>query len=307
MIDNTFVIRNYILEQSSPTLFIDMDGVLTDFRKAFLSKTGKHIESVNDFWNYLKDDEDFWANMEWLPEGKRMWDSVKHLSPTILSSPIKDPSCIRGKNKWIDKHLGKNIPRIFESKKWKYSGPNKILIDDMDKNISPWVTHGGIGIIFDGRERMDNQIYALRQQNLIESVSHSGTRSHIEFFYTDNGEQLGSVEGSMFYQSNLSTDEIDSFYNNFPKLAETPREQIFWLADVSVPVISRGKGIATQLINSAEKWAKSNGFHYIMLRANPSGEQRMTVRELESFYERRGFDTLLDDDFPHSVVMGKSL
>jgi hypothetical protein len=40
--------------------------------------------------------------------------------------------------------------RLFEKEKWKYACPNSILIDDLEKNILPWIEAGGHGIHFKG-------------------------------------------------------------------------------------------------------------------------------------------------------------
>lgn len=141
-------VRKYIMKEgSSYKIYLDMDGVITDFEGAFNNLTGKKPKEVPHFWEYLKDNSNFWTKMSWYPGGKLIWAFVKNLNPFILSAPIQDPSCIIGKGEWIDKNLGRDIPRIFDAQKWKYANSHSILIDDLPKNIKAWEKNGGIGIL----------------------------------------------------------------------------------------------------------------------------------------------------------------
>jgi len=298
--------RTYILEADYPEINVDMDGVLTNFRKAFLDKTGKNIETTEDFWKYIEGDEGFWEHMEWLPEGKKLWNKIKHFNPTILSSPTRDPLSKSGKSKWVDKHLGKDVPRIFDSKKWKYAGKDKILIDDYEeKNIKPWIEHGGIGIVFDGRKPFGPQVKQLVGINEdIEHINYSD--SSVEFTFKENGEELGTAYAEKFNHKFLSPEEFEEVESD-GRVDIKADHKIFWLSDVSVPIEYRGNGIATSLIHSVEEFARHHGYNYLMLRAQPSGKQRMPLRALVHFYEKRGFSTIADLDPNRSVIMVKEI
>ena len=71
------------------TLYVDMDGVLTDFKKRFmkystLSPNDYRDQYDNDrFWNLIKKGGvGYWAGMDWMSDGKSLWSFVKHLNPT---------------------------------------------------------------------------------------------------------------------------------------------------------------------------------------------------------------------------------
>ena len=106
----------------------------------------------------LEDDEDFWADLPWMPEGKAIWDAVKEYKPILLTSPMDQNGhrgSIKGKEKWIKRHLGLDINRrvIFSHDKYEYAkkgGESTVLIDDYDKNIRLFKEHGGIVIHHQG-------------------------------------------------------------------------------------------------------------------------------------------------------------
>jgi len=141
-------IRRYVIESwDKYRVYCDLDGVLTDFIEAFKKHTGLHPKQVDKFWTYIEGNESYWSAMRWMPGGKLLWTFIKQFNPTILTAPIRDASCISGKNKWVDKNLGYTIPRIIESQKQKYANPTAILIDDTKEKIDAWVKAGGIGIL----------------------------------------------------------------------------------------------------------------------------------------------------------------
>jgi len=160
-------------EKSNYMLFVDLDGVLADFDKGYKELTGvttKHADAQGkeEFWglflNNLNDknieEEDYWANLEWMSDGKELWDYVKEYKPYVLSAPSTDQtipreeryklhnnSSMRGKNTW-GQRLDNMKKMYFRPAKLKsdYAGPNKILIDDRKDTIDMWNQKGGIGI-----------------------------------------------------------------------------------------------------------------------------------------------------------------
>ena len=140
------------------TLYCDMDGVLTDFDKRFKSLNPEHLTAaqyqakngIEKFWDVIDVDNKikFWVGMEWMPDGKVLWDYIKDKQPTLLSAPSKNPSSRLGKRLWVKNNLP-GTPLILASseKKQNYSGKDKILIDDRPDNIEQWRARGGKGIL----------------------------------------------------------------------------------------------------------------------------------------------------------------
>ncbi len=135
-------------------IFCDLDGVLVDFEKGYLELTGidlkgEHIDGPR-FWEPVnKKGYDFWINLDWMRDGRELWDSIKKFNPSILSAPSKQPDSRVAKHDWVDRELGKNVELILRSasNKKEFAAPNHILIDDRDDNINDWNEYGGIGIL----------------------------------------------------------------------------------------------------------------------------------------------------------------
>jgi tRNA nucleotidyltransferase/poly(A) polymerase len=104
----------------------------------------KHLRNLS--YSLVKTaDVDFWLGLDWLPDGKQLWDYIKQYNPTILSSPIGEA---RGKIEWCKKNLGIPEDRIILShQKYEYAEPDAILIDDMTKNTVPFDEAGGIIVL----------------------------------------------------------------------------------------------------------------------------------------------------------------
>jgi len=154
------------------TIFCDMDGVLCDFDLGYKDLTGKSTDEANAigksyFWKLFREsvgenEKEFWANLNWQPGGEKLWETISPYNPNILSSPAIDFSlpqdqqlnpdfnqAIQGKKEWITKNLSNVGKEIFVPaiQKSAFARPNRILIDDMEKNINAWEANGGIGIL----------------------------------------------------------------------------------------------------------------------------------------------------------------
>jgi hypothetical protein len=129
-----------------------MDGVLVDFNKGYKELTGEDLTGEHrndtDFWDPItKAGYDFWFNLEWVLDGKQLWNYIKKHEPKILSAPSREEVSRVAKRDWIEKELpGTHL--ILRSAKHKkdFATPTSILIDDRLDNIRGWREAGGIGI-----------------------------------------------------------------------------------------------------------------------------------------------------------------
>ncbi len=143
---------------SNPIIpFMDMDGVLVNFDKGFEKISGGIPCKVYDkeygieaFWKLIDSHgSEFWSNLEWMPEGRALWDHVKGHNPVLLSAPSRDPVSKIGKELWRDKHIP-GAKLIFASRQDKkyYAEPNHVLVDDRNDNVQSWIEAGGVGIVY---------------------------------------------------------------------------------------------------------------------------------------------------------------
>jgi len=164
-------------------VFCDMDGVLTDFDAGFkkLNSEGlgpKEYEQEhgkNKIWPLISDQGSlFWSNLEWMSDGKELWNHLQQYDPTILSSPSRDYTSITGKMTWINSNLGitqrkpttrykdwdKDTRIILSTHKHLYVIPDTecILIDDTSSKIEKWEAAGGIGILHTSAQDTINQL-----------------------------------------------------------------------------------------------------------------------------------------------------
>jgi FMN phosphatase YigB (HAD superfamily) len=142
-------------------IYCDMDGVLVDFDKGYKNLTGQETHHVDlqgkdEFWGTFRQsledkkmqEKDYWANLEWMPDGKELWDHIQSMKPTLLSAPSRDPQSRWGKRIWVKKNIpGTPLILAAASAKKNYANKNSILIDDRISNINEWNAAGGIGIL----------------------------------------------------------------------------------------------------------------------------------------------------------------
>lgn len=135
-------------------IYCDLDGVLADFEKGYYDLTGIHtkqwIKGDDKFWKPIDEaGASFWANLNWMPDGKQLWEYISKYSPNILSAPSRNPSSKVGKEAWCKMHLKNQYRKLYfasRGMKQMFAEKNRILIDDLEQTILEWDARGGIGI-----------------------------------------------------------------------------------------------------------------------------------------------------------------
>lgn len=152
-----------------------MDGVLCDFISPAMEAHGNEfiyddypagewgVDKVlglsdADFWAGINSKKSFWNDLKpypWLHEliaaAKFCGESIK-----IATSPSKHAISYRGKREWVEQYLGIDIyagaiELIMIKSKHLLAAPDRLLIDDSDKNINAFREAGGCGILFPQR------------------------------------------------------------------------------------------------------------------------------------------------------------
>ena len=153
------VFENKLNEYSldSYTIYCDMDGVLSNFDSRFEQfsdnippKEYENSFGSKNFWDLIdkKVGIKFWAGMEWMSDGKTLWDYISKHNPIILSAPSARPESKIGKRIWMKRNLpGAKLILAKRENKQNYADKSNILIDDRPDNIAEWESNGGIGIL----------------------------------------------------------------------------------------------------------------------------------------------------------------
>jgi len=168
-------------------IYCDMDGVLTDFETRFvtlLQQEGpkyyskatiaqvtrpKHfdkLEGTEEFWKFIDQyiGLEFWSEMEWMPNGRELWDFIQPYGPKILTSPSEDNTSRLGKRLWVKENLvpAPEVLFRFGEAKSDFANENAILIDDKPSNLAAFAGKGGIALeVKDGE--IQSVINALRE------------------------------------------------------------------------------------------------------------------------------------------------
>ena len=90
--------------------------------------------------------------MPWTADGKTLWDYLKMLTPTILSSAKIERlgESTREKCDWCARELGEEVPVIVvptDVGKWPYAREGAVLIDDSPFNAITWQLYGGLFVL----------------------------------------------------------------------------------------------------------------------------------------------------------------
>jgi len=147
-------------------IYCDMDGVLVDFEKGYFDLTGREASyktNPEEFWKPITDaGVKFWTGLQWMPDGKQLWDYIKGYNPELLSAPSREESSKIGKFVWVKRNIpGTKLLLKSAERKQEYATPNTILIDDRADNIQRWKDAGGVGIHHTSSENTIKQLQKL--------------------------------------------------------------------------------------------------------------------------------------------------
>lgn len=144
-------------------IFVDMDGVLTNFNKGYADMFGmtpqevratRDIKLYDDNWNKFVDLEGF-SSLQWNPGGGRLVEHLNTLNNVqlcILSSAggfHRHTSVQRQKLQWLDRMEIEWPVVIVPGRKYKSGFAytlNDIMIDDTSDVITSFKLNGGRGI-----------------------------------------------------------------------------------------------------------------------------------------------------------------
>ncbi|CAM9945870.1 unnamed protein product [Ascophyllum nodosum] len=116
-------------------IFCDLDGVLVDFDKGVRRVMGTSPDQLkrSDMWRGLAKAKKFYAKLDWMPDGRELWNGIVDLHPTILTGLPMGNWAEPQKREWCKKELGGDVFVITCMSRDKhiycqYDG--SVLIDD---------------------------------------------------------------------------------------------------------------------------------------------------------------------------------
>jgi len=157
-------------------LYVDLDDTLCDWTKGVRKLgpvpsegllDGATKEQKQKMYDAIESKgPDWWADLEWLPDGKDTWNIFKKYKPTILTSPGLFKSAPAGKETWVMNNIP-GTPLFLSDHKSEYVDPYEtcILVDDNLNNIEAWTKVGGVGILHKTAEETEKKFLEILWKN----------------------------------------------------------------------------------------------------------------------------------------------
>ena len=161
-------------------IYFDMDGVLADFDRGVRElcgmvsqdPNGEQDEAWDDLmWEKIREIGHFYDRLEPMPGAKELFDAVYGKTGDrceILTGIPKEKRGIvtaeEDKRAWMKRMLSDQVVVnvCYRAEKiQKCTGPDCILIDDLEKNIREWRDAGGTGILHRSAEETLRELQEL--------------------------------------------------------------------------------------------------------------------------------------------------
>lgn len=151
-------------------IYLDMDGVLSDFHRRFVERFGVHPHKVkgsftnSEYW-FLFVEEKHFSSLDWFPGGVELWNYVSNLRipVEILSSSGGDKyyeNIVEHKTSWLRERNILIPANIVPGKRFKkdFAHETHLLIDDTERNVVEFIEAGGKAILHKTYEDTVKQI-----------------------------------------------------------------------------------------------------------------------------------------------------
>ena len=111
--------------------------------------------SVDDLWKQIDQKGiDFWRDVDRYPWTDDLWRGCKAIAGDdvfISSSPTRSADCVAGKAAWLREEFSIGPNRyMLGSRKDLLAAPDRVLVDDAEKNVDAFRDAGGHAILFPG-------------------------------------------------------------------------------------------------------------------------------------------------------------
>ena len=160
--------RTAALPGTALTLYLDCDGVLADFDTAAEQVLGLHPRDFKQrhgrphFWERLKGEPGFFANLPLMPDARILFSSLEHLEPTILTGCPPGGWAEPQKLDWVRRHFpGTSVITCLSPEKAVHCRPGDVLIDDTPTFSQHWRDAGGVFVLHTGAESSIRELSTL--------------------------------------------------------------------------------------------------------------------------------------------------
>lgn len=136
-------------------VYLDMDGVITDWEKQFEKLSGIPIDTYESEHGDKKVGEfvhksgiNYYSTMPWMKDGQLLVNFLKNINTEILSH-AGDALSVKGKLMWLSDNKVPFKPNLVDERadKSKFASPESILIDDRKDNVDDFIKAGGKAIL----------------------------------------------------------------------------------------------------------------------------------------------------------------
>lgn len=134
-------------------IYLDCDGVLADFDKGagevlgVPPRTFEKRHGLPAFWRKLAAAEDFFANLDPMPDAFELYEAVKDRNPIILTGLPHGAWAAPQKRRWARRYFpGVEVITTAAALKREHCHPGDVLVDDRDKHQRLWEAAGGVFI-----------------------------------------------------------------------------------------------------------------------------------------------------------------
>lgn len=161
-----------------PTIFLDLDGVLTDFDAGVCAllgceepdgptRSGRKIEDVLELghaglWQRIDAaGPRFWAELPSTPWADELVRLARRAGEVVIATaPSNDPSASSGKVRWMHRRFGARFRSFaITPRKDLLAAPGRLLIDDTRKHVEGFAAQGGRSVLMpswaNGERRAD--------------------------------------------------------------------------------------------------------------------------------------------------------
>lgn len=154
------------------TIYLDMDGVVSDAHEAFLRAMGREdlIDdypagefnvnkvagvSASEMWRMVaRRGRKLWSRMREFPWAHDLYEQLRGIGDVVfLTSPSQDPESLAGKLEWLQRFTKRRDfgDYIMTVRKELLARPDAVLVDDRLENVEGFRAAGGGAVLFPAR------------------------------------------------------------------------------------------------------------------------------------------------------------